>query len=183
MMQKAMVRKQQLEKLADLAGSWGKQAQELALYQQLLATSAWQEARTVGLVISEALEIDTKPLFLLAQAQNKTVCVPKTLPHYQMEFIALKADTPIKRTKFGVLEPQDGRVVAKADLDLIIVPGLLFTKDGDRLGFGGGFYDRYLKDYPGKTIALADKARLLAKPTWPIEATDILIQTVLTVGE
>lgn len=182
-MEKKQIRQVQLQKLGQAANSWAKTAQELDLYQQLLQTPEWQTAQSVGLVLSEKVEIDTKPLILAAQSQGKKVGVPKTYPDFQMEFIYLEKTTEIIRTKFGVLEPKDGQIIPKDQLDLIIVPGLLFTKQGDRVSFGGGFYDRYLQDYPGHTIALAEDLRLTNQIIWPVETTDIQIHKILTVGD
>lgn len=182
-MEKKQIRQVQLQKLGQAANSWAKTAQELELYQQLLQTPEWRAAQSVGLVLSEKVEIDTKPLILAAQSQGKKVGVPKTYPGFQMEFIHLEKTTEIIRTKFGVLEPKDGKIIPKEQLDLIIVPGLLFTEHGDRVGFGGGFYDRYLQDYPGQTIALAEDLRLTNQIIWPVEATDIQIHKILTVGD
>lgn len=74
-MEKKQIRQVQLQKLGQAANSWAKTAQELDLYQQLLQTPEWQAAQSVGLVLSEKVEIDTKPLILAAQSRAKrSVC-------------------------------------------------------------------------------------------------------------
>ena len=69
--------------------------------------------------------------------------------------------------------------VSANKIDLVIVPGLAFTRSGARLGFGAGYYDRFLVNYTGKTIALALSPQI--KQNIPIEPHDQLIQEVLTV--
>lgn len=66
-------------------------------------------------------------------------------------------------------------------IDLVIVPGLAFTKNGARLGFGAGYYDRFLENYTGKTVALALSRQV--KNALPIESHDQRIQEVLTIQE
>ena len=83
-------------------------------------------------------------------------------------------------TSFGVLEPKDEtRSVSRDKIDLIVVPGVAFTLKGQRLGYGGGFYDRYLSGYRGNTIALADSSRLYERPEWGEDKFDIAVQKVL----
>ncbi|MCG4787991.1 5-formyltetrahydrofolate cyclo-ligase, partial [Roseburia faecis] len=72
-----------------------------------------------------------------------------------MEFVQIDEDTEFEETGFGVLEPLAGMVLQPQEIDLIVVPGVAFTANGKRLGFGGGYYDRYLANYLGKTVSLA----------------------------
>ncbi|MEJ6400533.1 5-formyltetrahydrofolate cyclo-ligase [Nicoliella lavandulae] len=151
------------------------------LYQQLFAHPDWQAADTVAITLSSAIELDTAPLISAAHAAHKQVVVPRTLPGFQMEFVVYDNDTQLAQTKFGIMEPQNGTVVPKTAIDLIIVPGLCFaTQTNDRLGFGGGFYDRYLADYQGHTISLALPAQLCATPNWDVDKYDIKVQTIIS---
>ena len=63
-----------------------------------------------------------------------------------------------------------------------MVPGLAFSPQHDRLGFGGGYYDRYLQDYQGVTVALMDTARQVAVADWPVEPTDVRIKLLIGVN-
>ncbi|HEY2422313.1 MAG TPA: 5-formyltetrahydrofolate cyclo-ligase, partial [Neobacillus sp.] len=63
----------------------------------------------------------------------------------------------------------------------LIVPGLAFTREGDRLGFGGGYYDRFLKQYHGNTISLAFNCQLI--PPFPVERYDIPVSKVILTNE
>ena len=87
----------------------------------------------------------------------------------------LTPDVKIVRTKFGVLEPESENYVNKENIDLIIVPGLAFAENGARLGFGGGFYDKYLSDYRGNKVALVDRSRYFQEPQWDVDSFDIYI--------
>ncbi|KRN01715.1 5-formyltetrahydrofolate cyclo-ligase [Levilactobacillus senmaizukei DSM 21775 = NBRC 103853] len=149
------------------------------LYQQLWDTQAWKSAVTIATTISGGFELPTKPIIDRAHAEGKTVAVPETLPKRQMAFHVLDDRTHLERTKFGLLEPTDGRVIAPEEFDLILVPGLMFAATRERLGFGGGYYDRYLPKTTATKVALAMPAQQAAQPLWPVESFDVLLDAVL----
>lgn len=152
------------------------------LASQLSDYQPWLQAKTVALTMSQSFEVDTNQIILAARAQGKVVAVPRTLPQRQMEFVAVGDETEYREAHFGVLEPVNGRVLTKNELDLIVVPGLAFTREGLRLGFGGGYYDRYLADYHGVTVALALATQLAEAGAWPVDDFDVTIGRVLTTG-
>ena len=78
-----------------------------------------------------------------------------------------------------MLEPTNGEVLTKDQLDLIVVPGVAFTASGKRLGFGGGYYDRYLADYAGQTIAVALTTQVAEEDEWDGEAHDVQLNQVV----
>lgn len=89
--------------------------------------------------------------------------------------------TKLKKSKFGVDEVANPDAKINNELDLIVVPGLAFALDSHaRLGFGGGYYDRFLKKYPTKTIALANSRMVFEHAQWPVENFDVPIQTIIT---
>ncbi|WP_282709077.1 5-formyltetrahydrofolate cyclo-ligase [Ligilactobacillus sp. Marseille-Q7487] len=183
MLTKEVFRKQQLKRLASRFQE--QQLYALAKLQaKLLQTSAWKEAKTVALTLSTNLELDTKSLILTALNAQKQVVLPQTLPGNQMRFIEMTESTTFKKTAFGVIEPNGSleTTLPKDQIDLIIVPGVAFSANGKRVGYGGGFYDRYLKDYRGVTIALADELRFFPEPLWQIDATDVDVDYVITVN-
>ena len=74
------------------------------------------------------------------------------------------------------------RSYVKNDLDLIIVPGLAYGLDkNSRLGFGGGYYDRFLKKYPTQTLSLANSVQAFDQTKWKIEAHDIPIENLILI--
>jgi 5-formyltetrahydrofolate cyclo-ligase len=148
---------------------------------QLFADDLWKEANTIGITVSNYPELDTYQIIRKAWEQNKRVVVPKCQPKSkQMSFHELKQFTQLESVYYGLLEPIEAltKQVERVEIDLLIVPGLAFTNEGYRLGFGGGYYDRFLTDYKGSTVSLAFPSQL--KEKLPIEKHDIPVQKIIT---
>ena len=79
---------------------------------------------------------------------------PKIIKKGQMEFYPVSSDEDFSKGAYGILEPQSVEKVAKDKIDIFIVPLLAFNAQGYRIGYGGGYYDRYLKDAPGLKIGI-----------------------------
>ncbi|MFD1126126.1 5-formyltetrahydrofolate cyclo-ligase [Lentilactobacillus raoultii] len=177
--EKVMLRKQQLQKLSVFLDQ-NKAGNVLQrLYRQLFLDPHFLKAKVIGVTLSMAGELPTQPIIDNAMLQEKQVVIPRTLPHRQMEFVVLDEATTFKTTKFGTREPIGGTVVPKSAIDLLIVPGLAFSENNDRLGFGGGYYDRFLADFKGSSIAVAAPPQFFKMPIWPIEQFDIKITKVI----
>lgn len=123
------------------------------LTQRFIQLPAFQEAKTLATYLSMGHEFSTASLIQAALQLGKRVCVPRTYPQGRMEFVEYDPDI-LEKTRFGLLEPNErGQVVDQSEIDLIHVPGLVFQSKGYRIGYGGGYYDRYLADYTGKTVS------------------------------
>ncbi|MCC3238154.1 5-formyltetrahydrofolate cyclo-ligase, partial [Pediococcus acidilactici] len=107
------------------------------------------KAINVAITLSQKFELNTAPIIRSLQERKISVLVPKTFENRRMEFVPLTSETQLAPQAFGILEPVGGVPVAPTALDLIVVPGLAYEQTGgNRLGFGGGYYDRYLKRAP-----------------------------------
>lgn len=180
MVNKKELRKKQEDKLANYFQTADAILDTLNLYQQLRSLPVFQTANVIATTMSMPGELDTLPIINMAQLLGKQVVIPKTLPQLQMEFYQVDNKLTLEKTKFGVVEPKTGTVVTKAQIDLMIVPGLAFTQTGVRVGFGAGFYDRYLSDYQGDTVSLAVSPQYFDQPIWPVEDFDVKVDQVLT---
>ena len=118
----------------------------------ILAHPSYQAAQTIATYLPMDHEFGSYGLIVAAQAAGKRVLVPKVVGPGQMVFLPYDPSQLVE-SYFGVLEPRTGQAVDKADIDLIHVPGVAFNDRGYRIGHGGGYYDRYLADYPGATIS------------------------------
>ncbi|GLB46781.1 5-formyltetrahydrofolate cyclo-ligase [Philodulcilactobacillus myokoensis] len=140
----------------------------------------WIHAKVIALTLSTKVEIDTNPIIKMGIANNKTIVVPKVYPDRQMKFIRLSNQSRFKSDIFGIPEPVNGKIINKAQIDLVIVPGLAFAiNTGDRIGFGGGYYDRYLNQYHGNKIALAKSFQVFENPLWKINQFDIKVNRII----
>ncbi len=178
-MKKKALREQIIANLVALAPDV-RQFQADELYQRLFASHAWNTSHTVAVTMSTATELDTKPIIEAAQQADKRVLVPRTFSGRQMEFVPMTDAVRLEASEYGIQEPINGNATVKSGIDLIVVPGLAFTPEGDRLGFGGGYYDRYLADYSGQTVSLALDAQYFDTPEWTVNEHDVKVQQVIT---
>lgn len=158
-------------------------SEEKRLVSVLYDQPEWLNAKVIALTLSQSFEIDTAPILLHARHEGRTVVVPRTLPDRQMEFVEITESSTFDETSFGVLEPHDGRIYQPEEIDLMVVPGVAFTKSGHRLGFGGGYYDRYLAKYNGDTLSLALPTQLAYEDEWIPSQYDQHVDKVLTLPE
>ena len=145
------------------------------LTQRFLASSAYQESTNLGLFLSMAFEFDTGEILRQSQADGKSLFIPKTYPEGRMTFMPYEKEQ-LALSRFGLMEPIGGKAIAKSELDLILVPGLVWNKAGYRIGFGGGYYDRYLADFTGKTVSLCYDFQLL---DFENEVHDVAVKEVI----
>ena len=172
---KKTLRKETIAAMKRLPESVKTQADE-QLTQRLLELPAFQEAKTLATYLSFDHEFSTAGLIQAALQLGKRVCVPRTYPQGRMEFVEYDPDI-LEKTRFGLLEPNEqGKVVDKAEIDLIHVPGLVFQSKGYRIGYGGGYYDRYLEGFTGKTVSTIYS---IQQGEFQPNAFDIAVQEVL----
>ncbi|WP_049544518.1 5-formyltetrahydrofolate cyclo-ligase [Streptococcus pseudopneumoniae] len=172
---KSELRKQVLHEMKDLPREQ-KQAMDQALTDQFLEHPFYQEAKIIATYLSFPHEFQTQELIEQALKDGKKVLIPKTYPKGRMDFVVYDPQQLVK-TSFGLLEPQgDLEVVDASQIDLIHVPGLAFTTEGYRIGYGGGYYDRYLKHLSGHTFSTIYPCQI---QDFIPESHDIPVQEVL----
>lgn len=182
-MQKSELRKEQINKLKEFADTKEKKAEDRILLEKLMATDLIKKSQTIGVTASLPFEVDTSELIARLWEEGKEVYLAKARADqdHTMDFLHYTYMSKIVKSKFGVEEIGDPDAEVKNDLDLVIVPGLAFALDSHvRLGFGGGYYDRYLAKYNPKTVSLVNTPMQFASSQWPVEKTDIPIQTIVT---
>ena len=97
-------------------------------------------------------EVSTADFIKQAQLDGKRVLVPKTYGQGRMIFVDYD-ESRLQKSSFGLMEPISEEAVDKTEIDLIHVPGVVFNSQGFRIGYGGGYYDRYLADFAGASIS------------------------------
>ena len=172
---KAELRKQVLQEMKAIPREQ-KQAMDQALTDQFLKHPFCQEAEVIATYLSFSHEFQTQELIEQALKDGKKVLIPKTYPKGRMDFVVYDPQQLVK-TSFGLLEPQgDLEVVDASQIDLIHVPGLAFTTEGYRIGYGGGYYDRYLEHFSGHTLSTVYPCQI---QDFISENHDIPVQEVL----
>ena len=149
---------------------------------KLLATSEYAEATTVLTYVSVSSEVSTRMFIECALRDGKTVAVPRCLPGHCLEFVAIASLEQLVAAPFNLLEPAKELPALAEDQNnnsICIVPALLVDTKGYRLGYGAGFYDRFLSTYPGKKICLAYQQNL-SRTMLPHTAFDIAVDMVIT---
>ncbi|WP_353485765.1 5-formyltetrahydrofolate cyclo-ligase [Apilactobacillus xinyiensis] len=151
-----------------------------SLYKKLFESKEFSFASTIAVTLNSKIEINTLPIIHKCWKMGKKVVIPKTFPNRKMFFYIYNENTKLVKSKFGILEPINSQMVLKDEIDLMIVPGLCFDKlNHYRLGFGGGYYDRFLSNYNGYTISLATKHQLLETPEWVVDDFDKQINKII----
>ncbi len=146
MEEKSAFRKAALKRRAQIENRQEKSEQ---IAKKLVATKIYQEAEAIFAYMSYRSEVDTKSVILQALSDRKTVALPRVIPQTsKMVFCKITSLSDCEAGSYGILEPKaDCPVITPTSKSLILVPGYAFTRDGMRMGYGGGYYDRYLQAY------------------------------------
>ncbi len=138
---------------------------------------AYKNAKTVYGYLPYNQEVRTLPILQRALQDGKRVAVPKIYGE-EMRFIYLTDLAAVERGYAGIPEPVADEPVAQDPTALVLMPGLAFDPQGHRIGYGGGFYDRFLAREPGHpTVALCYDFQVL--PRLETEEFDVPVDCVL----
>ncbi|MBQ3272036.1 MAG: 5-formyltetrahydrofolate cyclo-ligase [Solobacterium sp.] len=140
---KAERRKQLKKQYEDLNPAYVLKAGS-AIAETVISLPVFQRAASVFVYLSTEHEPDTSAIIKAAFAAGKTVYVPKCEGRC-MKAVRIRADSKLKAGKLGIPEPEDDSITAGNRIDLSVIPCLSVTREGDRLGHGMGYYDRFLK--------------------------------------
>lgn len=141
------------------------------------ASRQYAEAKTIYGYLPYNQEVRTVPMLERALADGKRVAVPKVYGD-DMKFIYITDMSRIEKGYAGIPEPVDDGPVADDPTALVLMPGLAFDPQGHRIGYGGGFYDRFLAQEPNHpTVALCYEFQML--PKLETEEFDIPVDCVL----
>lgn len=124
---------------------------------KVLSLTEYKESSIIFIYISKDIEVDTKRIISAALSDGKTVCVPKCIEaERKMEFYRIDSADCLEKGCYGILEPKPELCEKIEDLSggLCVVPGLEFDRKGYRLGFGMGYYDRFLSAFGGIAVGI-----------------------------
>lgn len=156
-----------------------------SIYNKLINSEAYKRANTIFAFVSFKSEVDTHKIIRYALEDGKTICVPRIESKQKgLEIFKIEDFEQLKKGYFGILEPVESCPEADSkELDLILMPGVAFDRQGGRLGYGAAFYDRFLSKLDKKVdkIALAYHFQIL--DNIPMDEHDVRIDGVITEEE
>ncbi|WP_033541931.1 5-formyltetrahydrofolate cyclo-ligase [Planococcus sp. CAU13] len=179
-MEKSIQRKEMNKKLKAMDPAVHQQKSD-AIIEFLIKEPEFQDASVIGLTVSAFPEVDTHRLIELCWKAGKKTAVPKCDPLTRaMSFRIIEDFSQLETVYMKLLEPivEQTEEVSPEEIDLLLVPGVVFSAAGYRIGFGGGYYDRYLTRYAGPTKSLAFAMQLA--DSVPVETHDMPVQRICT---
>jgi 5-formyltetrahydrofolate cyclo-ligase len=148
--------------------------------KKLFGSTVFKKARRIMFYAAFKNEVETSGMIKRSLKMKKDVFVPK-VKGGEIFAVKIKDFGELSRGKFGIKEPSE-RIIPLASpelkFDAIIVPGIAFDSKGNRLGFGGGYYDRFLKKTCGVKIGMAFDCQLMEN--LPVSENDVKMDMVIT---
>lgn len=153
---------------------------------RLFSHSVWQKAEMIALTYAVGDEFPTKHIIEQAFSEGKRIVLPRCVPETKdMRFFEIVQFDQLELSFFGLMEPDPRQCekISRDQIDLVIVPGLVYDRKGYRIGFGGGYFDRFLAGYRSfDSVSLAYKEQL-AKERFPNEPHDQRVDLIFTADE
>ena len=182
--QKRELRRKSLRARSALLPDEREHASEI-IADKVVRSAFFQRSRTIGCYLSLSVEVDTWRIIARAWRMKKRIFAPVTRRKRMLEFRELTPRTSLVRDDFGLLMPDHGDVIAARKLDLVLTPLVAFDADCERIGMGGGYYDRTFSFLRGRRLLLKPKLVGLAfscqqVPAIPANPWDIRLYSVIT---
>lgn len=178
MTEKKELRKRCIERMNALPQDYCREADE-KIFSEILALPEYRSARTVFCFVGMQAEIRTAVLIEEMLRAGKQVAVPRCAGKGIMHAHRIYSLAELSPGTMGILEPSaEAPVLAPDELDLILLPCVSASRAGARLGYGGGFYDRYLPKSPAFRAVLI-RERMLSEEI-PLERHDCPVDAVVT---
>ena len=149
------------------------------IYSRLKKIKSFSNANSIGCYYSIGSEVQTEPIILDLLSQKKHVSLPKMVDDIII-FRTIKNFDRLEKGNFGILEPKDDWPEEKS-FDVILVPAIGLTKDGARLGYGHGYYDKFLAGKSVTNIALTYNKQIVK--SIPVSDHDINMDWVISESE
>ena len=159
-----------------------KEEMDREIFNRLINLDLYKEAKNIFIYLSFGSEIDTNPIIDRVLEDGKEVYIPKIYKsNKEMKAIRLNSFEDLEENSMGILEPKDdSNFIDKENIDLIIVPGAVFDLEGNRIGYGGGYYDRFLSNIKDKRNKVALAYDLQIVENIEAEEHDIKVDYIIT---
>lgn len=157
-----------------------KQLNPVNLTKKILNLKEYKESKTVFIYVSYGSEISTIDLIKEA-LREKTVLVPYCVDNFgKMIAVKIKSMDDLEAGMYNIKEPKS-HTEYEGNIDLTIVPGVAFSKEGYRIGYGKGYYDRFLKNHKTFSVGICHDELLFDKV--PYDEYDIKLDKIITKKE
>ena len=142
-----------------------------SICSRVLEYEPYKTAKTVFLFVGTHREIDTLPILDDAWRAGKTVCVPRCIEGNHMALCRITSADDLQIGAYGILEPAETcPTLSHSEIEFALIPCLACTRQGDRLGKGGGYYDRFFELYNGPAAMVCPEMLILDHiPTEPFD--------------
>ncbi len=176
--EKKQLRKQMKQKRNELETAYCEKA-DRQIMEKIITSEEYKKASMIFCYVSMEKEVDTFSILKTALRDRKGVCVPKCMEKGRMEAFQIRKMEDLQPGNFGALEPSVScDYVSPEKIDFVLIPCLTCDREGNRLGYGGGYYDRYLKRSRFLKAVLCREDVLSEKV--PSENTDCRMDVVVT---
>lgn len=149
---------------------------DLKIFDTIINFKDYKESTSIFIYLDFNNEVETRKIIEHALLYDKKVYLPR-VENENMIAVSIKNLKELKESRFKILEPI-GEAEEIKDNTIIILPGVAFSEKGERIGYGGGFYDRFLENRGNKLIALAYECQIYK--SLPVESHDIKIPIIVT---
>ncbi len=157
-----------------------KEEKTLVIKEKLINLEKYKKSKIIAIFKSFGSEINTTEIIDHSLNNGKVVILPKVVEN-NLKFYKISNNEIFVKSKFGIDEPipEEENLVQNDLIDLIIVPGLSFDKEKNRLGYGGGYYDRFLSNVNCMKIGICYEEQIY-EGDLPAEKTDIKMDLIVT---
>ncbi len=149
------------------------------VFQKVELTEAFQKAEHVLCYWSLPDELSTQD-FIRKWFRSKNIYLPR-ITNGRIEVVLYSGESSMRKGEFGILESEGEALVDLSLIDMVIVPGVAFTLKGERMGRGGGYYDRLLPSMP-LSIKMGVGYKCQLRDHIPVQIHDVLMDMVITGG-
>jgi len=181
MIRKENLRKKMKKKRNELSKE-EKTKKDQSIYEQVIQDEGFINAESVFLFLSFGSEIDTKRIIQYALDERKTVYLPKVVSNH-LEIFEIEDFDNLERSSYGIFEPNKNcKSLNSRKIDFILMPGLAFDATGARLGYGAGYYDRFIASLPlyDKIVKVAIAYDFQMIKNVPTTRYDIPVDRIIT---
>ena len=159
-----------------------KKKKSLDICTKLILTEEYQNSKIIALYKNLETEVDTNQLIEVSVKNGKIVALPRVENDNMVFYKINSLNDKLEKNEFGIYEPISNieNIINKDELDLVIVPGICFDKNMNRLGFGKGFYDKFLFNSKSKILGICFEEQVLCDENIPSTRYDVKMQKVIT---